>query len=128
MDGCDFLEEFTSIKSNLKNKRTRYILSSSINQVDIEKSKTFKEVTDYLIKPTKLDHADAIFNSENDTINQNQEVTVCSSSLVGNAFLLKKIKSPTPQLIAISATLKTGSKKVNLSPPQNGIHDGKNPS
>lgn len=61
MDGWNFLKEFTQLKSPLKKKTTLYIVSSSINQTDIDKSKTFSEVTDYLIKPINIAQFEAIF-------------------------------------------------------------------
>ena len=64
MDGWKFLSEFTKIKSPLKNKTTLYVVSSSINPEDIEKSKTFSKVTDYLIKPINLNEFEAIFYAQ----------------------------------------------------------------
>ena len=63
MDGWNFLREFTQIKSPIKNKTTLYIVSSSINPEDIEKSKQFSDVSDYLVKPINMDDFEAIFYS-----------------------------------------------------------------
>lgn len=64
MDGWDFLKQFTKIKSPLKKLTTLYIVSSSINPEDLKKSKTFSDVTNYLIKPIHLDNFEAIFQSK----------------------------------------------------------------
>lgn len=55
MDGWEFLEEFIKIKHQLAKDITIYMVSSSIQQSDIDKAKQYTEVSDYLIKPIKLD-------------------------------------------------------------------------
>ncbi|MBO0590347.1 response regulator [Cellulophaga sp. E16_2] len=50
MDGWDFLDEFCKIP-DIENKTRIYILSSSIFSVDIEKSKEYKVVKDFISKP-----------------------------------------------------------------------------
>jgi CheY-like chemotaxis protein len=61
MDGWDFLKKFTQISPHSNIKTTLYIVSSSIDPFEIEKAKSFTSVTDYLIKPIKLDEFEAIF-------------------------------------------------------------------
>ena len=51
LDGWGFLEEFIRLKPKLGKKVTIYIVSSSINPLDIEKAQSIGEVTDYIIKP-----------------------------------------------------------------------------
>jgi CheY-like chemotaxis protein len=51
MNGWDFLELFKNLK--FPKKILIYLLSSSIDKTDFEKSKTFQEVTGYLLKPLK---------------------------------------------------------------------------
>ena len=51
MDGWQFLDEFNHIHESLPKSIKIYILSSSIFTADVEKSKQYKTVTDYLIKP-----------------------------------------------------------------------------
>lgn len=63
MNGWNFLKEFKAIESPLKKKATLYIVSSSINQADINKSKEFSEVTNYLVKPVNIAEFEALFNS-----------------------------------------------------------------
>ena len=64
MDGWDFLKSFTQINPPKHIKTTLYIVSSSIDPFEIEKAKSFSSVTDYLIKPIKLEEFEAIFNSK----------------------------------------------------------------
>lgn len=61
MDGWNFLEEFTKIQTRNKVKTTLYIVSSSINPYDVAKAKSYALVTDYLIKPIKIDEFQALF-------------------------------------------------------------------
>lgn len=51
MDGWQFLNEFTEVKSNHLEKITIYICTSSISPHDIERAKNISSVSDYIIKP-----------------------------------------------------------------------------
>jgi CheY-like chemotaxis protein len=53
MDGFQFMEEYGKIKSQLGKKTTIYMVSSSVDPVDIEKAKRISDVSDYIIKPIK---------------------------------------------------------------------------
>lgn len=63
MDGWEFLECFTKIKNKFNKTITLYVVSSSINPVDIKRAKRLNSVTDYLIKPIKIIELEAIFNN-----------------------------------------------------------------
>ncbi|AXT57225.1 response regulator [Aquimarina sp. AD1] len=62
MDGWEFLEQFISIKNNFGKVITLYIVSSSINPLDITKAKNIKGVKDYLIKPVTIEDLESIFS------------------------------------------------------------------
>ncbi len=51
MDGWEFLEEFIELKNTLPKKIRIYVVSSSINPHDVEKAKSYSDVTDYIVKP-----------------------------------------------------------------------------
>lgn len=53
MDGWQFLDEFTKIKPQLKKKITIYMVSSSIDEADLQKAQTYEDVTDFIVKPVK---------------------------------------------------------------------------
>lgn len=55
MDGWEFLNEFRKIQSENSSKIPIYIVSSSIANEDIEKSKQYPEIIDYLSKPLELE-------------------------------------------------------------------------
>lgn len=51
MNGWNFLEEFDKIYNTLPKKVLIYVVSSSVDESDMERSKSFVSVTDYVIKP-----------------------------------------------------------------------------
>jgi CheY-like chemotaxis protein len=55
MDGWGFMESFVKIKPQLGKKITIYMVSSSINDEDIQRAKTISDITDYVIKPISPD-------------------------------------------------------------------------
>ncbi|MBW4888729.1 response regulator [Mucilaginibacter sp. HMF5004] len=55
MDGWGFMESFVKIKPQLGKKITIYMVSSSINDDDIERAKSISDITDYVIKPISPD-------------------------------------------------------------------------
>ncbi|RTY89666.1 response regulator [Flavobacterium sp. GT3R68] len=62
MDGWQFLEEFRTIKNQLKKQPLIYLISSSNDSVDLNKSADFKkEITSYLLKPMDGEQINKIF-------------------------------------------------------------------
>ncbi len=55
MDGFQFMEEYIKIKPKVGKKITIYMVSSSVDPVDIEKAKLISDISDYIIKPIKQD-------------------------------------------------------------------------
>jgi CheY-like chemotaxis protein len=55
MDGFEFMEEYVKIKPKVGKKITVYMISSSVNPVDLEKAKSISEISDYIIKPIKAE-------------------------------------------------------------------------
>ncbi len=53
MDGWQFLDEFTKIKT--EKLITIYIITSSIDPADVERSKNYDNVENYLVKPITFD-------------------------------------------------------------------------
>ena len=47
MDGYQFMEEYVKIKSKLGKKTVIYMVSSSVDPVDIEKAKRISDISDY---------------------------------------------------------------------------------
>jgi CheY-like chemotaxis protein len=51
MDGWQFLEEYIMLKPRLGKKIIIYMVSSSIDPVDLNRAKKISEISDYIIKP-----------------------------------------------------------------------------
>jgi CheY-like chemotaxis protein len=51
MNGWEFLEEYTKIQPRLPKPIVVYVVSSSVDSTDMQKSRSFESVTDYLVKP-----------------------------------------------------------------------------
>jgi response regulator RpfG family c-di-GMP phosphodiesterase len=63
MDGFEFLEAFHHIDENIKNVFTIYIVTSSLNQFDISRSKSNPYVKDMIIKPVNIESLKTILLS-----------------------------------------------------------------
>lgn len=61
MDGWEFLNKFIHIKNNFGKAIPLYVISSSINPIDIDRAKGFEEVKDYIVKPITIDNLEHIF-------------------------------------------------------------------
>ena len=61
MDGWEFLERFTKIKNKFGKVITLYVVSSSINPIDVTRAKSLSSVKDYLIKPINIAELENIF-------------------------------------------------------------------
>ena len=55
MDGFQFMDEYIKIKPKLGKKITIYMVSSSVDPVDIERAKKISDITDYMVKPVTHD-------------------------------------------------------------------------
>ncbi|RKR14045.1 response regulator receiver domain-containing protein [Maribacter vaceletii] len=53
MDGFQFMEEYEKIKSKLTKNIIIYMISSSVDPVDIEKATQIEDISDYLTKPIR---------------------------------------------------------------------------
>ncbi|NCI47853.1 response regulator [Sediminibacterium soli] len=51
MNGWEFLEEYHSLYGNFPKPVVVYVVSSSIDSHDMKKSRQYKGVTDYIVKP-----------------------------------------------------------------------------
>ena len=60
LDGWDFLEEFEEIKKNIEKEISIYMISSSIMDSDMEKSKALELVKGFITKPISPSNLDDI--------------------------------------------------------------------
>jgi len=62
MDGWQFIEEYARIKTEIKKKVVIVMLSSSINPIDFERAANISEISEYIIKPIKLEEVKIFFD------------------------------------------------------------------
>ncbi|MFZ1807528.1 MAG: response regulator [Cyclobacteriaceae bacterium] len=55
MDGWEFLEEYVKLKPRVGKIITIYMVTSSVDPVDVERAEKFSEISDYLVKPIQPD-------------------------------------------------------------------------
>ncbi len=65
MDGWEFLHEFKSFPEDIKNRCNIYMVSSSVYEDDIAKSKQYKSVKDFISKPLMRDKIMEIYHNAN---------------------------------------------------------------
>ena len=53
MDGWQFLEEYLKLKPRIEKAITVYMITSSLEAADIERSKRINEISGYIVKPIK---------------------------------------------------------------------------
>ncbi len=51
MNGWEFLEEYNKLHNTLPKPIVVYVVSSSVDSSDMQKSRSYEAVTDYLVKP-----------------------------------------------------------------------------
>lgn len=67
MDGWEFLKEYSQLRSKIKKDIALYIVSSSISPQEVERSKGFSAVSDFLIKPLERGKIVEIIDSAKET-------------------------------------------------------------
>lgn len=67
MDGWQFLTELGKHRFDNLKQTTIYIVSSSINPADLERSKAIESVSDFLVKPVNIEQLERVFLREDRT-------------------------------------------------------------
>jgi len=62
IDGWQFLDQFKQLKSQLDKSIVIYMVSSSIDELDIKRSQTYEEVSGYLVKPVHKERFEEILS------------------------------------------------------------------
>lgn len=60
MDGFQFMEEFVKLKPKVGKKIVIYMVTSSVDPLDISRAKKIADISDYLIKPINPDQLSAL--------------------------------------------------------------------
>ncbi|MFT5145753.1 MAG: CheY-like chemotaxis protein [Polaribacter sp.] len=63
MDGWMFIEQYARIKPDITKKILVFMLSSSMNPIDIERAGKISEISNYIIKPLNLEEVKIIFEN-----------------------------------------------------------------
>lgn len=61
MDGWLFMDEFVKIKPRLGKQIVIYMVSSSVDNKDLERARRISEISDYVVKPIEPTHLKEIF-------------------------------------------------------------------
>lgn len=64
MDGWEFLEEYSQLRYLFRKNISLFIVSSSISPEEVERSKTYAAVTDFLIKPLRAGKIEELLAAE----------------------------------------------------------------
>ncbi len=60
MDGFQFMEEYVKIKPRVGKKVTIYMVTSSVDPVDVDRANKISEISDYIVKPIEPEQLSAI--------------------------------------------------------------------
>lgn len=63
MDGFQFMEEYEKIKPEVSKDMIIYMVSSSLDPVDIDSAKKIAAITDYIVKPIGSDRLKSILET-----------------------------------------------------------------
>ncbi|MBU2945475.1 response regulator [Zobellia uliginosa] len=63
MDGFQFMKEFLKIENQLSKKITIYMISSSLDPLDIERARKIHSISDYFVKPIKTEQLQSVFST-----------------------------------------------------------------
>ena len=62
MDGFQFMEEYTKLRPEIDKKINIYMVTSSIDPIDLENSKRYAEITAFITKPIKAEELQEIIS------------------------------------------------------------------
>ena len=63
MDGFQFMDEYVKLKPFVGKKITIYMVTSSIDDADIERAKKISDISDYIVKPIKVEQLTEIIET-----------------------------------------------------------------
>jgi|AntRauTorckE5430_2_1112549.scaffolds.fasta_scaffold09860_1 CheY-like chemotaxis protein len=63
LDGWQFIEEYASMKAEIKKKVVIFMFSSSIDPSDAESASKISEISNYIIKPASSEEMKVIFDN-----------------------------------------------------------------
>jgi CheY-like chemotaxis protein len=63
MDGWEFIESFKRIKREIQKPITIYMVSSSVDDADLNRAKNIKEISEFVCKPMTIEKVNTIFET-----------------------------------------------------------------
>ncbi len=69
MNGWKFLDEFINLVPAKNRSTTIYMVTSSVNNADIEKAASYSEITNYIIKPADMELVKELFEKVHKKLN-----------------------------------------------------------
>ena len=63
MDGFQFMDEYVKLKPFVGKKIIIYMVTSSIDDADIERAKKISDISDYIVKPIKVEQLTEIIET-----------------------------------------------------------------
>ncbi|AUC81471.1 response regulator [Lacinutrix sp. Bg11-31] len=63
MDGWQFIEEYAILETQIKKKIKIFMVSSSVDPIDIERANKINQISDYIIKPITLDEVKRVIDT-----------------------------------------------------------------
>ena len=63
MDGWQFIDAYTRLEPEIKKNVYIFMVSSSIDPIDIERASKINQISDYIVKPIKLEEVKAIIDN-----------------------------------------------------------------
>jgi CheY-like chemotaxis protein len=63
MDGFLFIEEYTKLKHEINKEIVIYMVTSSIDLIDLERSKKYTEIKDFITKPISAEVLEKIIKT-----------------------------------------------------------------
>jgi CheY-like chemotaxis protein len=61
MDGWEFLESFRRIKNKIPKPIAIYMVSSSVDETDMDRARSIEEITEFICKPMTIEKVYEIF-------------------------------------------------------------------
>jgi CheY-like chemotaxis protein len=61
MDGWEFIESFKRVKHEIHKPITIYMVSSSVDETDMDRAKNIEEISDFVCKPMTMEKVNSIF-------------------------------------------------------------------
>ncbi len=63
MNGWQFIEEYANLETEIKKKVFIFMVSSLVNPAEVERARKINQISDYVIKPSRLEEVKEIIDN-----------------------------------------------------------------